>query len=117
MEPLLTESIQPAEADAGRLRAAGAWVRAGLVRLRGEKPWEFVVLFVMTSFLLFFGLVPLLGGDQVGLVGADEPRYAQIAREMLHAHNDACQAANAEIMPRGLSGKDLYGSYRCAAGR
>ena len=116
MEPLLTESIQPAEADAGRLRAAGAWVRAGLVRLRGEKPWEFVVLFVMTSFLLFFGLVPLLGGDQVGLVGADEPRYAQIAREMLHAHNDACQAANAEIMPHGLSGRDLYGSYRCLRG-
>ena len=36
-----------------------------------------------TTFLLFYGLVPVLGGDQVGLVGADEPRYAQIAREML----------------------------------
>jgi len=29
----------------------------------------------MTTFLLYYGLVPLFGGDQVGLVGADEPRY------------------------------------------
>ena len=28
-------------------------------------------------------LCPLLGGDGLGLVGADEPRYAQIAHEML----------------------------------
>jgi 4-amino-4-deoxy-L-arabinose transferase-like glycosyltransferase len=57
-----------------------------LQRLRGEKPWEFVVLAVVTLFLLLYGLVPIFGGDQLGLVGADEPRYAQIAREMLAAH-------------------------------
>jgi len=34
-------------------------------------------------FFLLYGQVPLLGGDGLGLVGADEPRYAQIAHEML----------------------------------
>ncbi len=40
-------------------------------------------LFIFTPFFLFYGLVPVFGGDGLGLVGADEPRYAQIAREML----------------------------------
>jgi 4-amino-4-deoxy-L-arabinose transferase-like glycosyltransferase len=44
---------------------------------------ETAVCFVFTAFFLFYGLVPLFGGDGLGLVGADEPRYAQIAREML----------------------------------
>ena len=34
-------------------------------------------------FFLVYGQVPLVGGDGLGLVGADEPRYAQIAHEML----------------------------------
>jgi len=34
-------------------------------------------------FFLLYGLTPILGGDGLGLVGADEPRYAQIAHEML----------------------------------
>ncbi len=34
-------------------------------------------------FFLLYGQIPLLGGDGLGLVGADEPRYAQIAHEML----------------------------------
>jgi len=34
-------------------------------------------------FFLAYGLTPFLGGDGLGLVGADEPRYAQIAHEML----------------------------------
>ena len=46
------------------------------------------LLFVV--FFLLYGVTPLLGGDGLGLVGADEPRYAQIAHEMLdrfdHAH-------------------------------
>ena len=41
------------------------------------------VLFCTTAFFLFYGLVPIFGGDGLGLVGADEPRYAQVAREML----------------------------------
>lgn len=44
---------------------------------------EALTLFVFTIFFLFYGLVPLLGGDSLGLVGADEPRYAQVAHEML----------------------------------
>ena len=42
------------------------------------------------GFFTLYGVVPLLGGAGLGLVGADEPRYAQIAHEMLakmlHAH-------------------------------
>src|SRR6202161_4275944 len=48
---------------------------------------EAVSLFVFTPFFLFYGLVPVFGGDGLGLVGADEPRYAQIAREMLFRHD------------------------------
>jgi 4-amino-4-deoxy-L-arabinose transferase-like glycosyltransferase len=48
---------------------------------------ETAVCFVFTAFFLFYGLVPIFGGDGLGLVGADEPRYAQIAREMLDRHD------------------------------
>ncbi len=37
----------------------------------------------VSSILFFYGLVPVFGGAGLGLVGADEPRYAQVAREML----------------------------------
>src|SRR5580704_519232 len=48
---------------------------------------EALTLFLFTAFFLFYGLVPMFGGAGLGLVGADEPRYAQVAREML-ARND-----------------------------
>jgi len=35
------------------------------------------------AFFLLYGVTPYLGGAGMGLVGADEPRYAQIAHEML----------------------------------
>ncbi len=44
---------------------------------------ELGVFLIFTAFFLVYGLTPLLGGDGLGLVGADEPRYAQIAHEML----------------------------------
>jgi len=44
---------------------------------------EAAVFLAFTVFFLAYGLTPLLGGDGMGLVGADEPRYAQIAHEML----------------------------------
>ena len=44
---------------------------------------EVSVFLAFTVFFLAYGLTPLLGGDGLGLVGADEPRYAQIAHEML----------------------------------
>ncbi|MHB1745267.1 MAG: ArnT family glycosyltransferase, partial [Acidobacteriaceae bacterium] len=48
---------------------------------------EFATLLGFTTFFLGYGLVPYLGGSVIGLVGADEPRYAQIAREMLARHD------------------------------
>ena len=64
----------------------------GLAALKARFPalhdtLEAVSLFVFTPFFLFYGLVPIFGGDGLGLVGADEPRYAQIAREMLVRHD------------------------------
>jgi 4-amino-4-deoxy-L-arabinose transferase-like glycosyltransferase len=44
---------------------------------------EASVFLAFALFFLAYGLTPLLGGDGLGLVGADEPRYAQIAHEML----------------------------------
>ncbi|MGH9599874.1 MAG: ArnT family glycosyltransferase [Terracidiphilus sp.] len=49
----------------------------------GATAGEAGVFLFFTIFFLFYGLTPLLGGDGLGLVGADEPRYAEIAREML----------------------------------
>ena len=44
---------------------------------------EVGVFLIFSVFFLLYGLTPILGGDGLGLVGADEPRYAQIAHEML----------------------------------
>ena len=48
---------------------------------------EALTLFILTAFFVFYGLVPIFGGAGLGLVGADEPRYAQVAREMLQRHD------------------------------
>jgi 4-amino-4-deoxy-L-arabinose transferase-like glycosyltransferase len=50
---------------------------------------EAAVFLGFTVFFLLYGLTPLLGGDGLGLVGADEPRYAQIAHEMLSRFDSA----------------------------
>src|ERR1051326_4056814 len=42
---------------------------------------QFLVVLPVCGFLFFFGLGAL------GLVGADKPRYAQLAREMLARHD------------------------------
>jgi 4-amino-4-deoxy-L-arabinose transferase-like glycosyltransferase len=76
-------------------------------------PWEYVILFAVGLFLLLYGLAPHLGGDQLGLVGADEPRYAQVAREMLAQHNEVCDAEHAEIIPHGFTLKDFTASKDC----
>ena len=44
---------------------------------------EATVFLLFSIFFLTYGETPFLGGDGLGLVGADEPRYAQIAHEML----------------------------------
>ncbi len=87
-----------------------------LGRLGASAPGELVILFAVSSFILLFGLVPIFGGDRLGLVGADEPRYAQVAREMLQAHSAACHAANAKVFPRSLRLTDLEASFHCLEG-
>ena len=77
---------------------------------------EFAVLLVVTSYFLLFGLVPYFGGAKLGLVGADEPRYAQIAREMLAAHSEDCHEVHAKIMPHSLRPNAIHASYECLVG-
>jgi 4-amino-4-deoxy-L-arabinose transferase-like glycosyltransferase len=50
---------------------------------------EVALFFAFTLFFLAYGLTPWFGGDGMGLVGADEPRYAQIAHEMLGRFDSA----------------------------
>ncbi len=76
-------------------------------------PWEFFILLAVGGFLLLYGLAPLTGGDRLGLVGADEPRYAQVAREMLAIHDRTCDSLHANLIPGSLRRIDVENSYRC----
>ena len=113
----LTKASHVVASDSGRCKAVFAcfcaWFRAWKLRVCGESLWDVAMLLLATSFLLFFGLVPILGGAQLGLVGADEPRYAQIAREMLNAHLEICQQENASVIPRSPRPTDVKRSARC----
>ena len=65
-----------------------------LLWLRSRLPdrstwWEIASLFGFMLFFLLYGVTPIFGGAGMGLVGADEPRYAQIAHEMLQKLNNA----------------------------
>ena len=68
----------------GTVSRPAAWL--GWLRQRPTAR-ELLVLTSITAFLFFYGLVPIFGGAALGLVGADEPRYAQVAREMLARHD------------------------------
>ena len=92
--------------------AIGTFLR----QFRDSAPFEPLILFAVTCFILLYGLVPFFGGDRLGLVGADEPRYAQVAREMLEAHSAACHAAQAKVFPKSLRLKDLEASFHCLEG-
>ena len=50
-------------------------------QLKVSSRHDWIVLAVVCGFLFFYGL------GAFGLVGADEPRYAQVAREMLERHD------------------------------
>src|SRR5271163_3448836 len=107
----MNDSQQATVPGTGNDHAAFQWLRQRLptpVTVR-----EFIILLAVTAFLLLYGLVPIFGGDQLGLVGADEPRYAQIAREMLTAHSEACHAVNAKMIPRSLRVEDVRASIHC----
>lgn len=98
--------------------------RAGLTAWLGEvrrtrfgcSLMEFAVLLVVTAYFMFYGLVPWFGGARLGLVGADEPRYAQIAREMLAAHSNDCHEVHARILPHSLRPGAIHASYECLVG-
>src|SRR5882757_6989014 len=109
----MNDSQQPTASGEGIEHAAILWLRQRLPNLATVR--EFIVLFAVTGFLLLYGLVPVFGGDQLGLVGADEPRYAQIAREMLTAHSEACHDVNAKMVPRSLRVEDVRNSFHCIA--
>ena len=97
---------QPADPGVPVRRGPLAWSSERLRRIARSptviNPGEVLILFAVGLFLLLYGLVPYFGGDQLGLVGADEPRYAQIAREMLAAHNQGCAALHADMVPTSL---------------
>ncbi len=116
----MNDPTQPASPGEPRVHApdarASVW-RRSVQRIAQSpafaSPWEFVVLFAVAGFLLLYGLAPVVGGDRLGLVGADEPRYAQIAREMLAAHDATCDALHANLVPRSLRRVDLENSGKC----
>jgi 4-amino-4-deoxy-L-arabinose transferase-like glycosyltransferase len=114
----LTDLIQPADSGEPSTPArqpgkARLWLRRLSRSPFFEAPKEVIVLFAVGLFLLLFGLMPHFGGDKLGLVGADEPRYAQVAREMLAVHDAACNAVHADIVPRGLHPQELKNSFHC----
>ncbi len=96
--------------------SAFAWIRRFAQHPDAIAPREMAFLILVSGFLLLYGLIPSVGGDQLGLVGADEPRYAQIAREMLAAHSAACHTVDAKVFPRSLHAADLRASWHCLVG-
>ena len=111
----MTDPTQPAAPGETKPHALLARFRAIANSPTFANPWEFVVLFAVGLFFLLYGLAPIFGGDQLGLVGADEPRYAQVAREMLAVHEKACDQLHATLIPRTLSAQSLHNSFTCLA--
>jgi 4-amino-4-deoxy-L-arabinose transferase-like glycosyltransferase len=98
-------------------RALISWLRRYNIKLpAADATREFVIMLAVSLFTLLFGLVPIFGGDQLGLVGADEPRYAQIAREMLAAHSQACHETHSKMVPHSLRPTDINNSIHCIFG-
>lgn len=76
---------QPASIAYARLRG----VLARLQLPDTATCWEVASLAAFMAFFVLYGVTPYFGGAGLGLVGADEPRYAQIAHEMLEKLNQA----------------------------
>ena len=109
----MTDPIQPAEAGELPSHALKRRLRAFFSRRNFVESRDLIVLVLVGSFLLVFGLMPLTGGARLGLVGADEPRYAQIAREMLAVHDQACTALHATLIPHSLAPQAVKNAYQC----
>jgi 4-amino-4-deoxy-L-arabinose transferase-like glycosyltransferase len=101
---------QPPPPQPGRLTL---WLRQLAASPAFASPHEFLILFAIGLFLLLFGLTPFTGGDRLGLVGADEPRYAQVAREMLAEHDHVCDSEHADMVPRSFHKRDLEATRDC----
>ena len=115
-DPLDSHANDPSNVTPSGRSGAFEWMRQLLQSQLGCTVSEFFVLLVFSGYFLFYGLVPIFGGDQLGLVGADEPRYAQIAGEMLAQHTEVCHEVNARIVPHSLRAADLRASYTCLTG-
>ena len=102
----------PPPASGGLFASLRNFRRTGL----GCSITEFAILLLFSGYFLLYGLMPYFGGSQLGLVGADEPRYAQIAREMLAAHSTDCHEVHAKITPHSLRPTDIHASYECLVG-
>ncbi len=113
----MTQPIQPAANAQPVSEPSPSFLRRTLARIANShalaSPWEYVILVSIGLFLLLYGLAPQVGGDQLGLVGADEPRYAQIAREMLAQHDHVCDAERADMIPHGFTRKDFEAARDC----
>jgi 4-amino-4-deoxy-L-arabinose transferase-like glycosyltransferase len=107
LDPVAPEPLPP---QPSRLTL---WLRQLAANPAFASPHEFVVLFAIGLFLLLFGLTPFTGGDRLGLVGADEPRYAQVAREMLAEHDHVCDSEHADMVPRSFHKADLKAAQDC----
>ena len=118
MEISQNEASTPVDTNPTPAHETGVWemVREFAHSSWGNALWEIVVLLLVSSFFLLWGLTPFTGGDKLGLVGADEPRYAQIAREMLAAHSEDCHEVHARVTPHSLRPRDVDASYHCLMG-
>ncbi len=112
----MATSAQPEAAFAAKPGGPFLWLRRLLRTEFGCAAAEFAALLVFAGYFLFYGLTPYTGGARLGLVGADEPRYAQIAREMLAAHSQDCHHVHARVFPHSLRPADLSASYACMMG-
>ncbi len=97
-------------------RALIPWLRRNIKLPAADATREFAIMLAVSLFTLLYGLVPIFGGDQLGLVGADEPRYAQVAREMLATHSEVCHATQSKMVPRSLRPTDISNSVHCIFG-
>ena len=68
---MIDQPQSAAAPGASKPHVLSRWIAALAAHPDFANPWQFVVLFAVGTFLLLYGLIPIFGGDQLGLVGAD----------------------------------------------